>query len=361
MSPELEKCPRSLLVCEKSNFMNEKSRHDIHVSKHSFNYKISVLIPECAVLPANISGVISNFSPYYLVRDLPVYELLQDKSHETVVQKGTVYAVSYNTKIDEDNSIALLPSGQLVLSLNKDAYEQLGLEGRPSLYNHRKAMRYVVTLNLRDKTLAPGTKRYQRVLSGLKDRLPLRYDFLFTEHNTGGDEDKTLYKLLSQYKPVEHKAVLSHHTLKNLPCPTLYPSDLQGTTLSCDPHSFLEWLGAVNLDISCENAADSFLSTYICPEPKSSVSQALLCTITGFISPEDVYLLLQELRKYFDEPKFTQWLSLTVHGFMDSPVSWGATEHGFLKGGENFYNLVCFKNQDYWLHMATGAHDGCPP
>lgn len=66
-------------------------------------------------------------------------------------------------------------------------------------------------------------------------------------------------------------------------------------------------------------------------------------------------------RKYFDEPKFTPWLSLTVHGFMDSPVSWGATEHGFLQGGENFYNFVCFKNQDYWLHMATGAHDGCPP
>lgn len=245
-------------------------------------------------------------------------------------------------------------------------------------------------------------------------------DCLMFITSSGGDEDKSLYKLLSQYKPVEHKAVLSHHTLKNLPCPTLYPSDLKGTTLSCDPHSFLEWLGAVNLDISwwescgikftldcnkhfskciiffnSENAADSFLSTYICPEPKSSVSQALLCTITGFISPEDVYLLLQELRydlkhgcrvpehcflttikwhklffictscasfrKYFDEPKFTPWLSLTVHGFMDSPVSWGATEHGFLKGGENFYNLVCFKNQDYWLHMATGAHDGCPP
>lgn len=43
MSPELEKCPRSLLVCEKSNFMNEKSRHDIHVSKHSFNYKVNLL------------------------------------------------------------------------------------------------------------------------------------------------------------------------------------------------------------------------------------------------------------------------------------------------------------------------------
>jgi len=123
MSPELEKLPRSLLVCEKSNFLNEKSRHDIHVSKHSFNYKvnliinviyicsiysfysslflgrdsfrrkcvsfqISVLIPECGILPANISNVINSFSPYYLVRNLPVYELVEETFLETLVKKG---------------------------------------------------------------------------------------------------------------------------------------------------------------------------------------------------------------------------------------------------------------------------------
>lgn len=185
MSPELEKCPRSLLVCEKSNFLNEKSRHDIHVSKHNFNYKISVLIPECGILPANISRVLDSFSPCYLVRDLPVYELLGETFLESLVKKGNFYALSYNTKIDEENSIALLSSGQLILSLDKDTYEQLGLEGCPSLYNHRKAMRFVVTLDLTDKSLTPGTKRYQRVLSSLKDRLPLRYDFLFTKYNPG--------------------------------------------------------------------------------------------------------------------------------------------------------------------------------
>lgn len=127
MSPELEKFPRNVLVCEKSNFLNEKSRHDIHVSKHSFNYKvsliiknllniiffttllrlslrrdsfrrkcaaicdspqISVLIPECGILPANISSVINSFSPYYLVRNLPVYELLEETFLESMVKKG---------------------------------------------------------------------------------------------------------------------------------------------------------------------------------------------------------------------------------------------------------------------------------
>ncbi|XP_027019313.2 ribonuclease P protein subunit p40 [Tachysurus fulvidraco] len=357
MPADLEKCPRSLLVCEKSNFLNEASRHEAHVSKHSFNYKVSLLIPECGVLPADIAKVISKFSSYYLVRDLPVYRFLEEDMLK-IIKKGTFYSLSYKTRLDEDNIIAL-SSRKLILSLDKDTYEQLGLEGKPSLYNHRKPMRFVVTVDLTDISLVPGTKRYQQVLMSLKERVPLRSDFLLTDCRS--DQDGHLKALLSQYTYENCRPTLSSHSLTDVLCPSLQSSDLQGKSLSCSPELFLEWLGAANLNISCENSATSFLSTYTCPEPRSSVSQALICTVTGLIPPEDISVLLQELRRYFDAPKFTAWVSLTVHGFVDSPVSWGTTEHGFLKGGDNFYNFVCFKNQDYWLHMATGAHDGCPP
>lgn len=50
--------------------------------------QISVLIPECGILPANISSVINSFSPYYLVRNLPVYELLEETLLESLVKKG---------------------------------------------------------------------------------------------------------------------------------------------------------------------------------------------------------------------------------------------------------------------------------
>lgn len=52
---------------------------------------------------------------------------------------------------------------------------------------------------------------------------------------------------------------------------------------------------------------------------------------------------------------------LTVHGFVDSPVSWGGSEHGVLRGGENFYSLLMFHDHTYQLYLATGAHDSCPP
>ncbi|KAI4893117.1 hypothetical protein NFI96_020625 [Prochilodus magdalenae] len=361
MSPVLGKCSRSLLTYEKSNFLNEKSRHEKHVSRHCFNYEISLLIPECGVLPVEIEEVIRNFSSYYIVRDLPVYTFLEEKWLGTVVKRGGFYALSHKTQIDEDNVFALSSGGHLVLSLDKDTYEQLGLEGRPSLYNHRKVTRYVVSVDLTNKSLVPGTKRYQQVLQSLKIRLPLRSDFVLTTCHPGADEDETLRNLLSQYTYEKYRPTLHSQTLKNLVCPSLHASGLQERNLSCTPNLFLEWLGAVNLNISCDNSAASFLSTYMCPEPQSSVSQALLCTVTGLIPPEDVCRLLKELRRCYDEPSFAPWVSFTVHGFVDSPVSWGAAEHGFLKGGENFYNFVCFKNQDYWLCKATGSEDTCPP
>ncbi|TUE70086.1 Ribonuclease P protein subunit p40 [Bagarius yarrelli] len=357
MPPDLEKCPRRLLVCEKSNFLNDASRHEAHVLKHSFNYKVSLLIPECGILPADVANVISKFSSYYLVRELPVYRFLEEDMLK-IIKEVRFYALSYKTRLDEDNSFALL-NKKLILSLDKDTYEQLGLEGKPSLYNHRIAMRYVVSVDLTDKALIPGAKRYQQVLQSLKERVPLRSDFLLTDCYS--DQDGQLKVLLSQYTYEKCRPTLSTQSLRDLLCPSLQSSDLQGAKLSCTPEQFLEWLGAVNLNISCKNIAASFLSTYTCPEPCSLVSQMLLCTVTGFIPPKDISALLQQLRRYFDTPKFTAWLSVTVHGFVDSHVSWGTTEHGFLKGGENFYNMVCFKNKDYWLHMATGAHDGCPP
>lgn len=135
------------------------------------------------------------------------------------------------------------------------------------------------------------------------------------------DQDGDLKALLSQYTYENCRPTLSTHSLRDVLCPSLQSSDLQGKSLSCSPELFLEWLGAANLNISwwvlcgiicwmsshplgrrcywwccSENSATSFLSTYTCPEPRSSVSQALICTVTGLIPPEDISVLLQELR-----------------------------------------------------------------
>ncbi|XP_056148774.1 ribonuclease P protein subunit p40 [Lampris incognitus] len=359
MSAGLDRTPRTLLVCEKSSFDHDKSRLRSHVAQHCFNYKVSLLVPECDVFPPHLERTVNNFSRFYLVHGLPVYALLDKDFLETAVFKGSIYGLSYKTRIDEDNTFALLPSGRLVLSLDKDTYEVLGVEGKPSQYSSRRALRYVVTVDLKDASWAPGGKQYQRLLTSLKERLRLQSDFLLSQHHTDGGG--SLEGFLSAYEWTEHRPQISHCVLTDLPCPDLVSSDLRGESQSCDPHSFLEWLGAVDAGAGCHNESSSFLSTYVCPEPNSVASRALRCCISGLLLPEDLFRLLEQMRRYFDQPKLTSWLAMTVHGMADSPVSWGTTEHGFLKGGENFYSLVVFQNHDYWLYMGTGSHDSCPP
>ncbi|KAM8967503.1 ribonuclease P protein subunit p40 [Pelodytes ibericus] len=355
----LESCPRHLLVCEKSSFLQEKSRHSAHVETHYFNCSVSVLLPQCGPLPERIKNTIESFGNYYVVRNLPVHEFVKPEFLNTFVKKGSFYALSYHTRIDQDNTAALLPAGKLLLSVDKDTYEELGLQGKPSLYSGKNAMRYIITIDLTDESLATDGKKFQRVKWCLTEKKPLTFDFLLAWENTGAP---SILSYFSNYKVKECPFTVYSTILRDLHCPVIKSGRLHGKAEeSCSSEGLFEWLGAVSNNIVCNNLPSSFISTYCCPFPSTVMEQAHLCTITGFITPEKVQRLLLQLREYFADPKLTSWVSLMVHGFADSPVSWRDNEHGFCMGGENLYSFVVFNNDDYWVQMAVGTHDNCPP
>ncbi|KAK0138300.1 Ribonuclease P protein subunit p40 [Merluccius polli] len=359
MFSHLEKTPRTLLVCERSHLDHEDARLGRHVEQHSFNHQLSLLVPGCDRLPAELDAALKGMRSFLLVRDLPLARLLEEDFIDQAVHKGSTYGLSYRTRIDEDNCYALLPNGKLVLSVDKDTYEVLGLEGE-TIAVPAQASR-AIRVDLKDKTMSPGGRGHQRVLKALTEHTPLSCDLLLSQHLPGG-EGPALQSLLSNHKLSEHRPRVSSRVMTSLPCPTLATSDLQGERRSCDPQSFLEWLGAVDAGVSFEeDRSGGYLSTYQCPQPQTLVDAAVRCGVSGLLLPEDIYSLVDVLRRSVLEPKLAPWLALTVHGFQDSPVSWGTAEHGFLSGGENFYTLVLFQNLDYWICMATGSHDACPP
>ncbi|KAK1875269.1 Ribonuclease P protein subunit p40 [Dissostichus eleginoides] len=326
MATELERTPRCLLVSERSGFLQENNR--LLSQQLNFNYKVSVLLPDCGSAPSHLDAVLDGLNSFYLIRDLPVHELLETPSLQGVS------ALSYRTRLDEDNCVALLPN----------------VEGKPSRFSHKRNIRYVVSVDLTDSRMAPGGRGYQRLLTGLKSRLQLKTDFLLTHPPGGG---ASLQALLSRYDWSEHHPEVSRRLLTDS-C-DLKSCDPQ----SCDPHRLLEWLGAVDANISCENASSSFLSSFCCPDPQT-VTSALSVSVSGLLLPEDLQRILKQLRCHLEQSLST-WASLTVHGFVDSPVSWGVSEHGVLRGGENFYSLLLFPDQTYRIHLGTGAEDTCPP
>uniref|UniRef100_A0A667J155 Ribonuclease P/MRP subunit p40 n=1 Tax=Lynx canadensis TaxID=61383 RepID=A0A667J155_LYNCA len=315
----LREVPRHLLVCEKSNFGHDKSRHRHLVETHYHNYRVSFLIPECGILSKELKNLVMETGPYYFVKNLPLHELITHEFINTFVKKGSCYALTYHTNIDEDNTVALLPNGKLILSLDKDTYEETGLQGRPSQYSGRKIMKFSA-------------------------------------------EESRMMSYFASYGIQERQPRVALSTASELQCPVLRSGELGGAPeAACSAPELLDWLGAVFSNAQLNNEPNNFVSTYCCPQPSTVVAKAYLCTITGFIVPEKIRLLLEQLCRYFDEPKLAPWVTLSVQGFADSPVSWRENEHGFRKGGEHLYNFVIFNNQDYWLQMAVGANDDCPP
>ncbi|XP_028282680.1 ribonuclease P protein subunit p40 [Parambassis ranga] len=353
MSVDVSPTPQSLLVCDRSSFLDQKNRLNSQVEQLRFNYKVSLLLPECGSAPSHLDSVLNSFSSFCVIRNLPIYELLDRHFLESAVYHGSVYGLSYGTRMDEDNCVALMPNGRLSLSLDKDSYELLGLQGKPSRFNHRTRIRFVVSIDLTDSNMAPGGQGYLRLLTGLKSRLQLQTDFLLSHHPGG---IPSLQPLLSRFEWSEHKPKVVHRSLTDLACPVLTSDQW-----SCDPHSFLEWLGAVDADISSENSSSTFLSSWVCPEPQRPVSQALSVSVCGLLLPQDLHRLTQALRGYLEQPRLESWASMTVHGFVDSVVSWGENEHRVHRGGHNFYTLLMFHNHMYHLHLASEAKDSCPP
>nr|XP_035947201.1 ribonuclease P protein subunit p40 isoform X1 [Halichoerus grypus] len=357
----LREVPRHLLVCEKSNFGHDKSRHRHLVKTHYHNYRVSILIPECGILSKELKNLVMETGPYYFVKNLPLHELITHEFINTFVKKGSCCALTYNTNIDEDNTVALLPGGKLILSLDKDTYEETGLQGRPSQYSGRKIMKFIVSIDLMDLSFNPNSKKYERISWSFKEKKPLKFDFLLAWHHTGAEES-TMMSYFSNYRIQEHQPKIALSTVTELQCPVLQSSALRGAPeAACSAPELLDWLGAVFSHAELNNEPNNFISTYCCPQPSTVLAKAYLCTITGFILPEKICLLLEQLCRYFDEPKLAPWVTLSVQGFADSPVSWRENEHGFRKGGEHLYNFVIFNNQDYWLQMAVGANDDCPP
>ncbi|XP_011840001.1 PREDICTED: ribonuclease P protein subunit p40 [Mandrillus leucophaeus] len=275
--------------------------------------------------------------PYYFVKNLPLHELITPEFISTFIKKGSCYALTYNTNIDEDNTVALV---FMITSRNSPM---------------------IVSIDLMELSLNLDSKKYERISWSFKEKKPLKFDFLLAWHNTGSEES-TMMSYFSKYQIQEHQPKVTLSTVRDLQCPVLQSSELDGAPeVSCQALELFDWLGAVFSNVSLNNEPNNFISTYCCPQPSTVVAKAYLCTITGFILPEKICLLLEHLCHYFDELKLAPWVTLSVQGFADSPVSWGKSEHGFWKGGEHLYNFVIFNNQDYWLQMAVGANDHCPP
>ncbi|XP_058806286.1 ribonuclease P protein subunit p40-like [Phymastichus coffea] len=112
------------------------------IKAHYFNHSVSVVLPNTNGIPERFNESVLEDSDYYRIDGLRAVELVDKEFIESFVKKGELSLLAVERRIDVDNSAAISPSGHLLLSLSRDRYQRLGIEGRPTAFERRAHSRY---------------------------------------------------------------------------------------------------------------------------------------------------------------------------------------------------------------------------
>src|SRR5687768_13381225 len=73
-----------------------------------------------------------------------VVKFIQREFIDKLIMKGRFFCISEGEQIDKGNVFAILPTGKMILSLDKDTFEQLGISGASSPFRVLKGHRFSI-------------------------------------------------------------------------------------------------------------------------------------------------------------------------------------------------------------------------
>ena len=350
------------------------------INSHFFSKRLECFFPGSAETPAlkQCQEILSSSQFFYYTVRCPLSAVLaQDFINRYVRTKGThrFYALSCPEEFSKPgtvypgrecqpfaNRFAILPSGKLVLSLDRETYQQLGLEGATPKYeklgNSKDGERRIV-VDLSAPSFVPGKPLHDRVLWCFSPERTSEVAFhcCFVNAATGaaeeiefGDGVTAERKALSVREEVISEVLQpTPQTLKEVPsrASKKYQSDVKSLHLWAS-------LFVVRSDpvvnyrryelgdfISIGDARSTRRDEYLTREGDESVayarSPARSLVVKGFVPDATVARLVAAMPKKDDE----SWGAVMSWGFPSAPVSWGdVSEHSDFLGGDN--NMIVF-------------------
>ncbi|XP_072169011.1 ribonuclease P protein subunit p40-like [Diadema setosum] len=285
-----------------SSFCSSKpSSHEIFISCRHFEYAVTVTIPgnECSKFHEAVKLAGDSF---VRVEEVPLTTFIQPAFIKDIICGGWISALSVNDQLDTGDVVALLPSGTLVLSLTKESFQELGLDGRPSQFNRtRKTGKHIVEIDLKREDFKPGEGFYERVQTRLASHPELKFTFLLACERS---IEPLLLLHLKSFTCHHHHLSHSTHTCHDIPVPTVSGWSLPvGEESGCGTSAesaagvmdFQEWLGMVACQCNL-NGGDDYLSTYECPSPREDSGEVFHEKWRGFIPATTVSQILAALR-----------------------------------------------------------------
>lgn len=281
------------------------------------------------------------------------------------------------TKLDCENSFALVDNS-LYVSLNPETYRRAGLTGkfdRPKKSSHG-ADKYFKQYDLYELHKGDG----KRLLWALENTLTDVIEFGFAFQ----DLDKSLLSEIEDYFKLEaidlEKSIINKNiqiydnistTIPEFVRPSLSTKFLNDDEKKNYDQEVLqewavqlnEWTQLVSLNSYCLQD-DHIVDNYICSyspqysrrQPKVSGEKTSITVLTwsgGLIPRKYIVDLFNSMCSVKNS-----WATLSVHGYQDTPVSWGSRKHTCLTGGDNSYTIIKLedsKNDALLLEFIDGG------
>eukprot|EP01127_Copromyxa_protea_P024693 TRINITY_DN9850_c0_g1_i1.p1 TRINITY_DN9850_c0_g1~~TRINITY_DN9850_c0_g1_i1.p1 ORF type:complete len:349 (+),score=44.12 TRINITY_DN9850_c0_g1_i1:125-1048(+) len=261
-------------------------------------------------------------------------------------------AILVGSHIDRGIALCFLPTGKLILSLDKDSYETLGLSAAKAKYPTKGEGRWTVNLDLTAKSFVPGRNLYDRVVSCLEERFGDVELLVFSETN---DTTKRI-EFPDEITAKEYTLQTLSEVWEDLSIPRLSAETTIDDEFLTEMNN---WIGALHNNITDylipNKAQDLFASSFL-PVLETETGTGTSFTWKGIIPPSFVLKQLNFLRQQVDSGALP-WASLTVWGFEDTPISWRECQHFHSISGENDYSFLILPGDNYVMSLTVGPED----
>ncbi|XP_054714999.1 ribonuclease P protein subunit p40-like [Uloborus diversus] len=322
-------------LVKSNNFLNSFPFHSIHLFVPNAKFQ-----SECENILSSKPDV------YFICKDVTASSLLEKEFVEYFVKKGSLWAITQNDNAETENSLAVLPSGKLVISLETEIAECLSLNKIGSKKKRKKEKSFTsYEISLKTITSTSEKKIYEKTLSELAKINHISFTICLKwipSENVCPQSIKTYFETHG-YKYLVCEPSHTHASKHCIPAPLITSEAFESDT--CE--HILEWIGALTCGVEYSESLDNYTSKFTVPEPSSVIDKLQIDSWKGFYSKADFIHLHQEIKKIFMKNSSTQFVAVCIDGYQDCYLE--CSGFGHFSAADKLACIIFFPSADCWV------------
>ncbi|GFT52374.1 uncharacterized protein NPIL_63931 [Nephila pilipes] len=267
---------------------------------------------ETSILPINKS---------FIVEKIPVTLFIDESFTKQFIKNGSLQALSFTDRVDMENFIAFLPSGELALYLENEIAESLSLKKEPNCKKEEvKKQRLNFQTCIIDTKLSNfhhGEKLYDLVKSELDKLKDIKFD-VYLKWKPEGDICPLSIRDYFEREGYDCSTCVSYCTIirqLSTPFPNMNLKQLD----SFPVEELTDWIGMVICNI-CDilDSGASKLLQLENPKSPNIREEWKVDYCLGFHDGDEVCRLLKESKKLFEKKPDLPFFIVFLKGYLDS-------------------------------------------